>query len=204
MDPLLPPQNWYDPSTGTWSTTGSMTIARDYHTATLLNNGKVLVAGGNYVGTQPALASAELYDPGTGTWSTTGSMNFGRLLHTATLLNNGKVLVAGGSGGFNTSLASAEIGTLLPSNTLTGTLTLPSGWLNSTEISAQFVGVTSGAAINASALSNDDTTWGGWIEAISGEIVTTIWDVGSEERTSRFICACATSTDRLQPSSVAP
>jgi hypothetical protein len=45
----------------------------------------------------------------------------------------------------------------MPANTFTGTLPLPSGWLNSTTISAQFVGTTSGAAINAGALSNDNT-----------------------------------------------
>ena len=58
------------------------------HTATLLPNGKVLVAGGN--GT-----SAELYDPALGTWTPTGNLNTVRFGHTATLLPNGKVLLAG-------------------------------------------------------------------------------------------------------------
>ncbi|HJT59221.1 MAG TPA: kelch repeat-containing protein, partial [Ktedonobacteraceae bacterium] len=53
-------------SRGTWSLTGSMSAAHEYHTATLLTNGKVLVAGGLDYG---YLASAELYDPKTGTWS---------------------------------------------------------------------------------------------------------------------------------------
>ena len=66
------------------------------HTATLLPNGKVLVAGGDAVA-QP-LASAELYDPASGTWTPTGSLNTARSEHTATLLPNGKVLVAGGVG----------------------------------------------------------------------------------------------------------
>ena len=65
------------------------------HTATLLPNGKVLVAGGyDSVG---SLASAELYDPASGTWTATGSLATARASHTATLLPNGKVLVAGGS-----------------------------------------------------------------------------------------------------------
>ncbi len=89
----------YDPDTGTWSTTGNLNTGRTAHTATLLANGKVLVAGG-YNGFFPlgstALNSAELYDPDTGTWSTTGNLNTGRTAHTATLLANGKVLVAGG------------------------------------------------------------------------------------------------------------
>jgi len=94
----------YDPTTGSWSNTGSMSTARYSHTATLLTNGKVLVAGGsgNFAGGPGS--SAELYDPGTGTWSTTGSMNASRSGHTATLLTNGNVLVAGGSG-----LSSAEV-----------------------------------------------------------------------------------------------
>ena len=63
------------------------------HTATLLSNGKVLVAGGNRL---HDLASAELYDPATGIWTLTGSLNTARWADTATLLPNGKVLLAGG------------------------------------------------------------------------------------------------------------
>ena len=82
---------------------------RYYHTATLLPNGKVLVAGGNFTGTGGALASAELYDPASGTWTATGSLATARYAHTATLLPNGKVLVAGGVGTSSTSLTSAEL-----------------------------------------------------------------------------------------------
>ena len=85
----------------TFDNTGSLNIARGNHTATLLPNGKLLVAGG-YTGAY--LASAELYDPTTGTWSVTGSLNTARGNHTATLLPSGKVLVAGGyNGGYLTS-----------------------------------------------------------------------------------------------------
>jgi N-acetylneuraminic acid mutarotase len=85
------------PTVGTWIVTGSMITARAEFTATLLPNGKVLVAGGVADNTEAVeLASAELYDPGTGTWSATGSMRSPRARHTATLLANGKVLVAGG------------------------------------------------------------------------------------------------------------
>jgi len=84
-------------SSGTWSATGSMSVARWDHTATLLPTGRVLVAGGTDLPTSAgaSLASAELYDPATGTWSATGPMSEGRLQHTATLLPTGKVLVAG-------------------------------------------------------------------------------------------------------------
>src|ERR1041385_641288 len=91
---------------GTWAATGSLGTARTLHTATLLPNGKVLVAGGNnYSG---ILGSAELYDPASGTWAATGSLGTARVFHTATLLPSGKVLVAGGahSSGY---LSSAEL-----------------------------------------------------------------------------------------------
>ena len=84
---------------GSWEATGSLVTGREYHTATLLPNGKVLVAGGWNFNTLNTLASAELYDPATGTWTTTGSLANARYFHTATLLPNGKVLVAGGYNG---------------------------------------------------------------------------------------------------------
>ncbi|WP_375768069.1 FG-GAP-like repeat-containing protein [Archangium gephyra] len=87
----------FDPATGIWMYTGRMGSARRYHTATLLPDGKVLIAGGSDAsGNQ--LVSAELYDPATGSFSPVGGMGFGRRHHTATLLPNGKVLVAGGDG----------------------------------------------------------------------------------------------------------
>jgi len=86
----------YDPAAGTWSYTCVLKAQRERHTATLLPNGKVLVAGGSYVF---PLSSAELYDPAAGTWSYTGPMNAQRRSHTATLLADSRVLAAAGYGG---------------------------------------------------------------------------------------------------------
>lgn len=92
--------------------TGSMNEARQYHTATLLNNGTVLVAGGSS-------NTAEIYDPGTGTWRyTLHPMNYARYAHTAVKLLDGRVLIAGGAG----SVLPAEI---FDPNTEQFTLTSP-------------------------------------------------------------------------------
>jgi len=88
--------------------TGDMTTARSRHTATLLLNGKVLIAGGSRE--QPW--SAELYDPSTDTFTATGDMTTGRSGHSATLLSDGRVLIAGGGTGEGRNyrwLASSEV-----------------------------------------------------------------------------------------------
>jgi hypothetical protein len=93
----------YDPATGTWAPTGSLNVPRGFHTATLLPDSTVLVAGGSGPSAgnnDPALASAEIYDPATGSWTITNPLGQPREAHTATLLQNGKVLIAGGKSFF--------------------------------------------------------------------------------------------------------
>ena len=106
----------YDPASGTWTPTGSMNAARDLHTATLLQNGEVLVVGGQtfpigQYGFPPSLSSAELYNPATGTWTYTGAMSTPRASFTAALLQNGQVLVAGGQIGHDSTYATADMAT---------------------------------------------------------------------------------------------
>jgi hypothetical protein len=81
----------YDPASGTWKLTGGLDRKRLQHTATLLHNGMVLVAGAAGFGRR-----AELYDPASESWIVTGSLTTLRSEHTATLLPGGQVLVAGG------------------------------------------------------------------------------------------------------------
>jgi hypothetical protein len=99
----------YNPATGRFDSTGKMARGRCFHTATLLGDGTVLIAGGQNpsFGASPYgfLSSAEVYDPATGTFSATGDLKIAHTAHTATLLLEGTVLIAGGEW----SLGSAEI-----------------------------------------------------------------------------------------------
>jgi len=103
----------YRPNTQTFASTGSMTDSRVSHSATLLNDGTVLIAGGAS-GPAPmfqtnALPSAEIYTPSTGKFAlTTGTMTTPRTMHAASLMSDGTVLIVGGEDDTQTALTTAE------------------------------------------------------------------------------------------------
>lgn len=91
----------YDPATGTFLPADALAQSRSGHTATLLDNGTVLIAGGVNAAAG-ALDSAELYDPATREFTAVPAMTRRMVSHTATLLRNGRVLIAGGDDGVST------------------------------------------------------------------------------------------------------
>jgi N-acetylneuraminic acid mutarotase len=101
----------YDPSSQTWTPSQPMRIPRSLHTATLLSNGHVLVAGGRL------LNGAEIYEVSSDTWTSTPPMSVACSRRTATRLLDGRVLVAGGLDESNDSVDSAEIYSLQPNGT---------------------------------------------------------------------------------------
>lgn len=100
----------FDPETGTWSASGSLSVSRSSHGATRLVDGRVAVIGG---GTRNSIlftpvSSIEIYDPNSGNWSTAGNLNTARFGATGTLLPDGRILVVGGNSG-TFAVASSEI-----------------------------------------------------------------------------------------------
>lgn len=85
----------YDPATGKWTATGSMSFGRRYPIAVRLADGKVLVAGGS----DTDHAATEIFDPSTGVWTPTGALSEGRDQGFGILLSDGRVLAAGGVSG---------------------------------------------------------------------------------------------------------
>ncbi len=97
----------YDPATGNWTGLVRTCYGHDNHSATLLPNGRVLVAGGG--GRLGGISGVELYHPEINTWRALGSMLYAHWLHTATLLVDGRVLVAGGVRGTNSVYPTSEL-----------------------------------------------------------------------------------------------
>lgn len=92
---------------GTFAPAGNMIAVRSQHSATLLPDGRVLIAGGASDNAS-ILTSSEIYDPDTGAFRAAASMTAARRMHTATLLADDRVLIVGGYGAGGV-LASAEL-----------------------------------------------------------------------------------------------
>jgi uncharacterized repeat protein (TIGR01451 family) len=99
----------FDPLTGQWTATAAMSTARAYHTATRLDDGRVLITGGQSIVANvfTTLRTTEIYTVGTGFSAGPNMLGF-RNSHTATLLDDGRVLIAGGFGSYPSS-QSAEL-----------------------------------------------------------------------------------------------
>jgi hypothetical protein len=131
----------YNPATATFTLTGSMSIVRAGHTATLLNDGVVLIAGGNSSNSSGPLANAELYDPNLGTFAVTQNMTTARAAHTATLLTNGNVFIAGGAVGASASICELYLPGSAPPAGLVSIAITPSAVMLSPSGTQQFVAI---------------------------------------------------------------
>jgi hypothetical protein len=189
----------YDPSSGIFTITGALGSARTGHTATLLNNGAVLITGGT--AWQINFATAELYYPLTGTFAFTGAMNVYHVLHTSSLLPNGMVLVVGGAGPY---LNYGEAGTceLYTPTTLTSPASLISmtvSPLNPTIISGTMQSFIA-TGVFSDGTAQDMTTRAAWSSSVP--TVATITSAGLATSTSPGGTTIAASSGRSSPSTV--
>lgn len=145
----------YNPATRSWTSARSMRVARHSHTAVLLPNGRVLVAGG-FSG--QSLRSAEIYDPATNTWTNAASLNVTRDTHTMTLLPNGMALVVGGVSATSSGASALSSAELYDPNTnswvLTGDMGAPRYTHTATLLPSGKVLVVGGVAGDDSVSSN--------------------------------------------------
>ena len=156
----------YNPGGNFWMADAAMTTPRGGHTATLLTNGKLLIAGGVSGSTYPL--ATERYDTSLGTWSAGAPMTTGRAYHTATLLNGGDVVVAGGSTGASPTASTELYSALNNSWVSAGSLTTARTDHTATLLTSGKILVTGGRDVGGSSLRSVEmfnpatsmTTWG--------------------------------------------
>jgi uncharacterized protein DUF6603/galactose oxidase-like protein len=146
----------YDPEAGTWAPTGSLSTPRAGHQATALDDGTVLVTGGDPSGVPAAgklratsLDTAERYDPDTGAWTPAGDLPGGRGRHRSLPLRSGGVLVIGGTSGPTHAASFRDVAVYEPSAgtwTATGRLAAGRSGFAATELTDGRVLVAGGAA----------------------------------------------------------
>jgi hypothetical protein len=170
--PGLATAELYDPAVGVWKSTGGLATGRSGHSATLLADGRVLVAGGDAprtAGVSGTLRSAELYDQATGTWSTTGAMTDARWGHQAVALADGRVLVIGGIvSGADSGLAFCEV-----YNPATGVWT-PTGSMSTPRRACQATLLADGAVLVTGGVNNGMAN--GWMYANHSHRSAEIYD----------------------------
>jgi hypothetical protein len=146
--PILASAELYNPATGSFTATGTMAMSHEFHAATLLSTGRVLISGGDLVG-----SGAELYDPVTGTFTLTGNMITPRMTHTATRLPSGLVLIAGGQNSNSGPQRGAEIyDPITETFTATGSMTSERDYFTATLLPNGLVLVAGGADTAAGGL----------------------------------------------------
>lgn len=166
----------YDPQTRRFTPAGTLTYARSGN-AIRVSERKVLILGD----TNAALEPTELYDIATGQLMLSyGSVNAWGAA--TTLLRDGQILISGGGAPRGPlSYDSAILTRATHANTLTGSLTLPSGWQNSQTISVTVRGEGGPLPVEAALLTNEEApTWESWIPIADGVPTTVSWNVGGD------------------------
>jgi len=204
---ILSSQELYDPTTGSWTVTASLTTTRCWHTATLLMNGNVLTTGG-LTSSDELVGTAEIYNPTTGISTPTRPLLNARGYHSATLLPDGTVLVMGGFK--NGYYASAELyNPLTETWTSVNPMQQPHGYHTATTLTNGKILIAGGVGANDfrySALKTYDLANGTWTPLAAMSTPrwghkATLLPTGNVLITGGTGGSCDSSTDLFNPAS---